>query len=389
MKKILLSTDIGTDIDDAFCLLAMLEAKMNLDVVYVTNGDVHLRSLVAKHMIDLARSSQKVALGISNALDLLVKPFDYDVECNVSESFIDSKNSDLLGKLVYKKPSSVGIIEDGIGDMAKRLRYEKCVIFSIAPLTNIAVLIRHHPEVLSNIERLYVMGCRLFTEDTRLEHNIKYDPEAARIVFGSDIPITVVPGDVCSRYRMPTELLDQLISPAGKYVKRMALAYLALLTFSEIRMLRPNEHIGNALKLKGWYGEFSSLGDDISKNQLLKKIHHHQEVLKDDFCARYEASKYLGVLDEVIDHIESSKGYYRFADFVVDSLKHAKPKNFSVSDVYIPFCYMHPESIQVTRKTIEFDGSYAESYMTNGVKHEIVTDINADHFQSFLKKYLK
>jgi inosine-uridine nucleoside N-ribohydrolase len=385
----MLSTDIGTDIDDAFCLLSMLNAGIAPEVVYTTNGNVLLRSFVASHIVSLFGADTEIAMGEASSFNGGVQPFDYDVESNVDDSFIDQEKSDKSSQMVYKKPSELEIIEDGVGDMARRLRNHQYVIFSIAPLTNVARLITRYPEVVKNIKCLYVMGCRLFDKGTHLEHNIKYDPEAAKIVFESDISIIVVPGDVCARYRMPVDFLEKLSSPAGLYVKKMALSYLALITFSEYRLLKGGEHVSEALKLEGMYAEIAEIDDLDQKSEHLKKMNTYPKILEDNFCAMYEPNRYFEVLAEVAKHIENSKGYYRFAEYISNALREIVPKNFSASDAYIPFCYLYPESIKIERSTVVLAGSFGESYLSDGSKHQIVSEIDALKFERFLRDKLQ
>ena len=53
-KKVLVSTDIGSDIDDALSLLVMLNSGINLEGVYTVNGDVDSRSFITHHLLKLA-----------------------------------------------------------------------------------------------------------------------------------------------------------------------------------------------------------------------------------------------------------------------------------------------------------------------------------------------
>ena len=61
------------------------------------------------------------------------------------------------------------------------------------PLTNIGLLLRTHPEVASRIARISLMGgaVRAGNWTPAAEFNIWVDPEAARIVFRSGVPITM------------------------------------------------------------------------------------------------------------------------------------------------------------------------------------------------------
>ena len=72
------------------------------------------------------------------------------------------------------------------------------------PLTNIALLLRRHPRVVDNIERVVLMGgaIGLGNVTPAAEFNIFVDPEAADIVFRSGLDITMVGLDVTHQARM-------------------------------------------------------------------------------------------------------------------------------------------------------------------------------------------
>ena len=91
----------------------------------------------------------------------------------------------------------VGIDPNGVEHLAEKLSGGKHTVFSIAPLTNLALILRDHPQSVRNIERLFVMGAR-FPEGEK-EHNFRYDSQAAQEVLDSDISITIIPSDVCNR----------------------------------------------------------------------------------------------------------------------------------------------------------------------------------------------
>jgi purine nucleosidase/pyrimidine-specific ribonucleoside hydrolase len=81
-------------------------------------------------------------------------------------------------------------------DLTRRLLLdhpEPVTLVPVGPLTNIAVLLRHHPEVIPRIREIVVMGGS--TERGNItpyaEFNIAVDPEAADIVFRSGVPVTL------------------------------------------------------------------------------------------------------------------------------------------------------------------------------------------------------
>jgi len=67
-----------------------------------------------------------------------------------------------------------------------------------APLTNIALLLRTHPEVTRNIERIVFMGGAVGAGNATAvaEFNVWHDPEAAAVLLTAGVPITMYGLDV-------------------------------------------------------------------------------------------------------------------------------------------------------------------------------------------------
>ncbi|MBO7938094.1 nucleoside hydrolase [Streptomyces antibioticus] len=74
-----------------------------------------------------------------------------------------------------------------------------------APLTNVALLLRTHPEVTRNIERIVFMGGAVATGNATpvAEFNVWHDPEAAAILLTAGVPITMYGLDVFQRVTVP------------------------------------------------------------------------------------------------------------------------------------------------------------------------------------------
>ncbi|WP_371224024.1 nucleoside hydrolase [Roseovarius sp. 2305UL8-3] len=69
----------------------------------------------------------------------------------------------------------------------------------IGPLTNIATAFKKAPDIIEKVQEIVLMGGAYFEVGNMTpaaEFNIYVDPQAADIVFRSDVPITVLPLDV-------------------------------------------------------------------------------------------------------------------------------------------------------------------------------------------------
>jgi pyrimidine-specific ribonucleoside hydrolase len=89
---------------------------------------------------------------------------------------------------------------------------EPVTLVTLAPLTNIALLLRTHPEVAGNIGRVVTMGgsASVGNASPVAEFNVWHDPEAAAIVFGAGLPLTMYGLDVFYGAAVPRATAERL-----------------------------------------------------------------------------------------------------------------------------------------------------------------------------------
>jgi purine nucleosidase len=78
---------------------------------------------------------------------------------------------------------------------------------TLGPLTNIGLALVREPRIASRIKRIVAMGGGFFeggNVTVAAEFNIYVDPQAARLVFESDIPVTLIPLD-CTHQALTTK----------------------------------------------------------------------------------------------------------------------------------------------------------------------------------------
>jgi pyrimidine-specific ribonucleoside hydrolase len=85
-------------------------------------------------------------------------------------------------------------------------------LVTLAPLTNIALLLRTYPEVHGRIARVVTMGgsASVGNASAVAEFNVWHDPEAAAIVFGAGLPLTMYGLDVFYSVAVPRATADKL-----------------------------------------------------------------------------------------------------------------------------------------------------------------------------------
>ncbi len=118
--------------------------------------------------------------------------------------------------------------EHGVDLIIRTLRdsTEPITLVPLGPLTNVAMAFLRAPEVKPHVARIVLMGgaASLGNVTPAAEFNIHTDPEAAAVVFGSGIPITMVGLDATHQARIQPaerERIRQLGSPVGTMVAEL------------------------------------------------------------------------------------------------------------------------------------------------------------------------
>lgn len=103
-------------------------------------------------------------------------------------------------------------------------------LVAVGPLTNLGVVLAAHPELTARIERIVIMGGAVTVPGNveaspTAEWNIYIDPEAARRVLASGVPMTFVPLDATNHLPWTERLVRRLATldePAARTVHQMA-----------------------------------------------------------------------------------------------------------------------------------------------------------------------
>jgi purine nucleosidase len=196
MRPVIFDTDIGTDVDDILAL-AVLAKSPELKLIGVTTvyGDTPLRARITKVTCDLLGCTDTAIL-IGEKETLTGRQISWAGHEGYGVPNLDKAE-------VPATPSAV----DYLLEAAKRFAGELEVL-ATGPLTNIATAIKKDAASFSKIKHLYLMGGAFWLD--RPEHNIKCDPEAAKIVFASGIPITAIGLDLTLRVLLEANDVRQI-----------------------------------------------------------------------------------------------------------------------------------------------------------------------------------
>ncbi len=217
MRKIpvIIDTDIGDDIDDAFALcLAMKSPEIELLGVTTVFKDTVRRAKIAKRLIRLG-GMDKVPV-IPGCGIPLCNPVKFGVPQDFGrkpDTYIDDTDEEPLDE----DTDAVTFLRDTAAACAEPL-----TLVTLGPLTNIALFITQHRGLIPKIGRIVMMGGAYFMNYQ--EHNISCDPEAAQIVLDSGIPVTAVGLDVTFQCKLSGEqirMLDMDPHPCIRFLMAM------------------------------------------------------------------------------------------------------------------------------------------------------------------------
>lgn len=213
--SVILDTDIGTDVDDCLALALLVSSpELQLQAVTCVYGDTTLRSRMALKLLQL-RGLTEIPV-VAGATKPLISKRPIYWEGHEGQGLIENAADlqptagfapDFLVEQVMTRPGQIHII-------------------AIGPLTNIALAIQKEPRFAANLAHLTIMGGVVRSID-RLdlplaEHNIVCDPEAAKMVFESGAPITLVPLDLTTQVQVTEAGLKQIQTAGSPFQRAVA-----------------------------------------------------------------------------------------------------------------------------------------------------------------------
>ncbi|MFE2041547.1 nucleoside hydrolase [Streptomyces sp. NPDC059477] len=202
--------DCDTGVDDALALLfAVRHPGLDLRAVTCVAGNTDVDGVVRNTLTVLEQAGAPdipVARGAARPL----------IEAARSAQHVHG--ADGMGDLGLPAPTRTPADIDAIGLLRREILASPrpVTLIPTAPLTNIALLLRTHPEVVRNIERIVWMGGAVAAGNATpvAEFNVWHDPEAAAILLTAGVPITMYGLDVFMRVVVPGEDVRRLRASA-------------------------------------------------------------------------------------------------------------------------------------------------------------------------------
>lgn len=209
--KVLIDTDAGDDIDDLLAIwFALLRPELDIRAITTVTYPSDKRARLVKRLMRyLNRNDIPVAAGmqfpfaplngeglkaqLNPAIKLNHYCFAEPEDPRDQPDAIDA--IDLIIRTVEENPREISIL-------------------GIAPLTNIACVLRRRPDIAGKIKAILLMGGE--TAINRGEHNIGFDFVASDIVFTSGVPIQLGTWSITRQFTLMPEDVKRLRESAGE-----------------------------------------------------------------------------------------------------------------------------------------------------------------------------
>jgi purine nucleosidase len=197
-RKFIIDTDTASD-DAVAIIMALRWPDVEVKALTVTSGNIPLNQAVinALYTVELCGADVPVYRGADRPL------------LRAAEHAEWFHGEDGMGNQNYPPPKRAEENKHAVDALIETISANAgIVLVTLGPLTNVAMAVTRAPEIVGNVSRCVVMGGAANTVGNvspAAEYNIWYDPEAARLVFRSGLPIEMVGWEHCRGASVLTE----------------------------------------------------------------------------------------------------------------------------------------------------------------------------------------
>lgn len=198
--------DVDTGVDDALALLfAAAHPELDLIGVSCVAGNASLERVVDNTLRVLALAGATDVPVAAGASRPLIEP---------TRDAGHVHGADGLAGVVLPPADRRAEPEHAVEFLRRTIlaHPEPVTLVALAPQTNLALLLRLHPEVAANLARIVFMGgsAGVGNATALAEFNVWHDPEAASVVLGSGVPLFMYGLDVFNHVAVPRERAQAL-----------------------------------------------------------------------------------------------------------------------------------------------------------------------------------
>ncbi|WP_338875806.1 nucleoside hydrolase [Spirosoma sp. SC4-14] len=211
-KRIILDSDTATD-DALAVLMAVTSPKLKVEAITITCGNVGFEQQTknALYTLEMAGKSGQIPVYQGSARPLVRQVHGNATYVHGSDGMSDAHFPDPKQKpeKEHAVDAIIRLVNANPGELS---------LVAIGPLTNVALAILKDPSIVKKVKELYFMGgfYKFYGNiNPGATYNAWVDPEAARVVFQSGIPITTVGFDVSVKSSVFTDADYEKVETLG------------------------------------------------------------------------------------------------------------------------------------------------------------------------------
>ena len=215
VTPVIVDTDIGDDIDDAFALALLLRApELKIEAVTTSFGDTALRTRLVRRLLREA-GRDDIAVGTGPA---------------TPDTTRFTQSAWAAGGSAQPAPDAVTLLLDRLHAAPAGT----ITLIALAPLTTIGRAIARDPSGFKRLRQVIMMGGSVrrgyghspgTTSDTpSAEYNVRSDPSDVRRLIGSGVPVTLMPLDA-TEIALPGQLRHDIFAQADPVDRALAQLY--------------------------------------------------------------------------------------------------------------------------------------------------------------------
>jgi purine nucleosidase len=209
----ILDTDIGDDIDDAFALALVLHSpEIKLLGITTDFGDTELRArLVDRYLAAVGRTDIPVARGKS------------------------TPHTNVFTQAAYAQREADHAHADGVNFLLDQIKTHpgQVTLIAIGPLVNVGEAIKRDSDTFRKVRRVVMMGGSIYRgyddatskrRPPQPEWNIARDPDGAKALLASGVPIFMMPLD-STQIHLETPQRERMFAFGSPLTDQLTLLY--------------------------------------------------------------------------------------------------------------------------------------------------------------------
>ena len=225
---VILDTDIGGDIDDAWALALILKSpELDLKMVVTETGNPAFRGAVAAKYLETAgRTDIPIALGI----------YEND-GTGAQEAWLGNHQ-------VTDYPGEV--YTDGVGAMIDLIMGspERITLICIGPVPNLRAALAREPRIAERVRLVGMFGSLRYGYDGKgeidAETNVRLEPVACRQMLASFPDITITPLDTCGIVTLTGEKYRHIQTCSDPLINMLLESYVSWAQYVEWTTVDPD-----------------------------------------------------------------------------------------------------------------------------------------------------